>query len=86
MSILDPSAERLGVHPRSSKAALVALAAILSRDLLVTRREIVSFLVQTLAQPLFFLFVFGKVLPAIGTAMPDSRRSCCQGSSLSRSS
>lgn len=69
MSILDPSAERLGLHPRSHlRAALVALAAILSRDLLVTRREMVSFLVQTLAQPLFFLFVFGKVLPAIGTA------------------
>lgn len=69
MSILDPSSERLGLHGRSQiRAALVALAAILSRDLLVTRREIVSFLVQTLAQPLFFLFVFGKVLPVIGTA------------------
>lgn len=69
MSILDPSAVRLGLHPRSHvRSALIALAAILSRDLLVTRREMVSFLVQTLAQPLFFLFVFGKVLPAIGTA------------------
>jgi ABC-2 type transport system permease protein len=42
--------------------------AIVSRDLLVIRREILVFLLQTLIQPLFFLFVFGKVLSTIGAA------------------
>lgn len=51
-------------------AALAAFVAIVRRDLLVTRREIASLLVQTLVQPLFFLFVFGKVLTGIGTARP----------------
>ena len=53
-----------------ARAALSALAAIIGRDILVTRREIPSLLVQTLAQPLFFLFVFGKVLSSIGTTSP----------------
>jgi ABC-2 type transport system permease protein len=35
---------------------------------MVMRREIVVFLLQTLIQPLFFLFVFGKVLSTIGAA------------------
>jgi len=55
-------------HRGHAGAALLALLHIVSRDLLVTRREIVSFLVQTLVQPLFLLFVFGKVLTSIGTA------------------
>jgi ABC-2 type transport system permease protein len=33
---------------------------------LVTRRQAVPFLLQTLLQPLFYLFVFGKVLSSIG--------------------
>src|SRR5690606_34367728 len=42
------------------------------RDLYVTvRREPVSFLSQSLLQPLFFLFVFGRVLPEIGAAQGD---------------
>lgn len=45
-----------------------AVLAIVERDLLVTRREAVAFLAQTLVQPLFFLFVFGKVLTGIGAA------------------
>ena len=32
------------------------------------RREVIVFLLQTLIQPLFFLFVFGKVLLTIGAA------------------
>jgi ABC-2 type transport system permease protein len=51
-------------------AALVAVLAIVERDLLVTRREAASFLVQTLVQPLFLLFVFGKVLTGIGAMRP----------------
>ncbi len=48
--------------------ALTAFLAILRRDLVVTGREFLAFLVQVLLQPLFFLFIFGKVLPSIGFA------------------
>jgi len=48
--------------------ALNAFLATLHRDLVVTGREFVQFLVQALMQPLFFLFIFGKVLPGIGLA------------------
>lgn len=47
-----------------------AFFAIMRRDTLVTLREFISFLIQTLLQPVFFLFVFGKVLPSIGAAVP----------------
>jgi len=50
------------------RAAVTAFLAIVSRDLLVTRREALTFLLQTLIQPLFFLFIFGKVLSTIGAA------------------
>ena len=52
----------------NARATLTALLAIISRDLLVMRREALTFLVQMLVQPLFFLFVFGKILPIIGAA------------------
>ncbi|MBV9404363.1 MAG: ABC transporter permease [Acidobacteriaceae bacterium] len=48
--------------------AVQAFVAILRRDLVVTGREFVPFLLQALMQPLFFLFIFGKVLPGIGLA------------------
>lgn len=53
-----------------SRAALVASAfwAILQRDVVVTGRDFIPFLLQTLLQPLFFLFIFGRVLPSIGLA------------------
>lgn len=50
------------------RLAVQAFFAILQRDILVTRREFVPFLLQALMQPLFFLFIFGKVLPGIGLA------------------
>lgn len=56
---------------RSGNRAMLALnafVAILQRDLTVTAREFVPFLLQALMQPLFFLFIFGKVLPGIGLA------------------
>src|SRR5258708_13053414 len=69
MSTPIPSTQQHGFHPRSNASAtLTAFAAIVSRDLLVIRREILVFLLQTLFQPLFFLFVFGKVLSTIGPA------------------
>ena len=48
--------------------AISAFVAILRRDLVVTGREFVPFLLQALMQPLFFLFIFGKVLPKMGLA------------------
>src|SRR5437667_7551759 len=50
--------------------ALTAFMAILRRDITVTGREFIAFLLQVLIQPLFFLFIFGKVLPSIGFTAP----------------
>src|SRR5260370_24586450 len=50
--------------------ALTAFVAIMRRDITVTRREFIAFLLQGLIQPLFFLFIFGKVLPSIGFTSP----------------
>ncbi len=48
-----------------------AFAALCGRDLWVTvRHELGSFLAQALLQPIFLLFVFGRVLPEIGAARP----------------
>ncbi len=69
MSATIPSTQQHEFHPRSNvRATLTAFLAIVSRDLLVTRREVITFLLQTLIQPLFFLFIFGKVLSTIGAA------------------
>jgi ABC-2 type transport system permease protein len=69
MTTLDPSLRPLGFQDRGrAGTAVSALLAIAGRDLLVMRRELVTFLVQTLVQPLFLLFVFGKVLTGIGAA------------------
>jgi ABC-2 type transport system permease protein len=69
MSSLIPTTQQQEFHLRTNvRAALTAFLAIMSRDLLVIRREVITFLLQTLIQPLFFLFVFGKVLSTIGTA------------------
>jgi ABC-2 type transport system permease protein len=50
---------------RTNKA-LTAFLAILRRDIVVTGRDFIGLLIQVLLQPLFFLFIFGKVLPSIG--------------------
>ncbi|MGI8411269.1 MAG: ABC transporter permease [Solirubrobacteraceae bacterium] len=48
---------------------LRAFMALCGRDLWVTvRHELGSFLAQALLQPIFLLFVFGRVLPEIGSA------------------
>jgi ABC-2 type transport system permease protein len=44
--------------------------AILWRDLFVTGRELPTFLAQVILQPLFMVFVFGKVLTELGFARP----------------
>ena len=65
---LSSTQERSFQARNNVRATLTALLAIISRNLLVMRREALTFLVQMLVQPLFFLFVFGKVLPTIGAA------------------
>jgi ABC-2 type transport system permease protein len=62
--------ESLSARPQRSGffTALTAFFAIMRRDLVVTGRELIGFLVQVLIQPLFLLFIFGKVLPSIGFA------------------
>ncbi len=43
-----------------------AFMAVLRRDLYVTGKEFLVFLAQVILQPLFLLFVFGKVLGSLG--------------------
>ena len=43
-----------------------AFTALLWRDVFVTGRELVPFLLQVVLQPVFLLFVFGKVLVELG--------------------
>lgn len=45
--------------------------AVLWRDIFVTGRELGVFLAQVVLQPLFLLFVFGKVLTELGYARAD---------------
>ncbi len=61
-----PSASGPLAARASSARAFLALC---ERDLWVTvRHEPIAFLSQALLQPIFFLFVFGRVLPEIGAA------------------
>jgi ABC-2 type transport system permease protein len=54
--------------PRSSAPGV--FLAILWRDVFVTGRELPVFLAQVILQPLFMLFVFGKVLSNLGYTRP----------------
>ena len=47
---------------------LRAFRAVLLRDLYVTFRELPTFLAQVILQPLFLLFVFGRILTDLGYA------------------
>jgi ABC-2 type transport system permease protein len=47
-----------------------AFLAVLRRDLYVTWKEFPAFLAQVILQPLFLLFVFGKVLGSLGYTRP----------------
>jgi ABC-2 type transport system permease protein len=53
-----------GVPARPSQGR--AFRAVLRRDLYVTGKEFFVFLAQVILQPLFLLFVFGKVLGSLG--------------------
>lgn len=48
------------------QAAWVAFWSLALRDIVVTIREFISFLIQVVLQPLFMLFIMGKVLPGMG--------------------
>jgi hypothetical protein len=51
------------------RAQLRAFAALCERDFWVAfRRDLAGFLAQALLQPIFYLFIFGRVLPEIGAA------------------
>ena len=62
------------VPPSTAAAPAVSQAkvflAVLRRDLYVTWRELPVFLAQVILQPLFLLFVFGRVLTDLGLARP----------------
>jgi ABC-2 type transport system permease protein len=65
----DPLTPTAGERERRWHPWQAALA-ILRRDLYVTGKEFPFFLAQVILQPLFLLFVFGKVLTQLGYARP----------------
>jgi len=52
--------------PAHAPSVASAFLGLLARDVFVTGRELGSFLAQVLLQPIFLLFVFGKVLGDLG--------------------
>jgi len=52
--------------PRQGVSQARAFRAVLRRDVFVTLSELPVFVAQVILQPLFLLFVFGKVLGALG--------------------
>jgi ABC-2 type transport system permease protein len=67
-STATPRLAPAGGRQRSEVAR--TFLAILWRDLFVTGRELPTFLAQVILQPLFMVFVFGKVLTELGFARP----------------
>lgn len=55
-------------RPRVSPAAV--FWALMRRDARVARRELPSFLVRTIMQPVLFIIVFGYLLPRMGFVQP----------------
>jgi ABC-2 type transport system permease protein len=54
---------------RGKRASARAFLGLCQRDTwVVIRHEFAAFLAQSLLQPIFFLFIFGRVLPSIGAA------------------
>src|SRR5271165_2468901 len=70
MTVTAKSELELGTGSRRSWGPWQTALAILRRDLFVTGREFPIFLAQVILQPLFLLFVFGKVLTELGYARP----------------
>jgi ABC-2 type transport system permease protein len=61
---------RGGTARASSRRAFLA---VLRRDLYVTGKEVHVFLAQVILQPLFLLFVFGRILGSLGYTTPGYR-------------
>ena len=55
-----------------------AFRRVLWRDIFVTGREFVPFLLQVVLQPFFLLFVFGKVLGELGYVTASTPTCCCR--------
>ncbi len=70
MTVTAESELELGTGSRRRWGPWQTALAILRRDLFVTGREFPIFLAQVILQPLFLLFVFGKVLTELGYARP----------------
>ncbi len=63
-------AAAVSTQQRPSADYLSVFGAILNRDITVTLRELPVFLAQVILQPLFMLFVFGRVLSDLGFTRP----------------
>ena len=66
-------------HLAAPRAAPAVFLSVLWRDLFVTGRELPVFLAQVVLQPLFMLFVFGKVLSSLGYTRPGYAASAVPG-------
>lgn len=62
----DAAGSRDAVELSQPPGQLRVFMALLRRDLYVTGRELPTFLAQVILQPLFMLFVFGRVLGDLG--------------------
>ena len=65
---VEPGRRLVQAPPTTSQAR--AFRAVLRRDMYVTGKELPAFLAQVILQPLFLLFVFGKVLAELGYTRP----------------
>ena len=57
-------------HEGQSLGAGRVFWALLARDVVVVRRELIYFLMRTAMQPLMFAVVFGYLLPKMGFVRP----------------
>ncbi|MDT7634986.1 MAG: type transport system permease protein [Pseudonocardiales bacterium] len=60
-----------GPPPAPPCSSARVFLAVLSRDVHVTGKELVAFLAQNMIQPIFFLFIFAKVLGGAGFVSGD---------------
>ena len=67
-STFPATGPHVDVRPTRSVAAAsrAALAALVRRDLLVLRKNLLEFVARTLVQPFLLVFVFLYVFPSIG--------------------
>jgi ABC-2 type transport system permease protein len=66
----SPAAPNAAAAAPTAASQAKAFLAVLRRDLDVTWRELPVFFAQVILQPLFLLFVFGRVLTDLGFARP----------------